>query len=77
MALSCWQANVDLDRVRRAELDEDYGLEFRRDVKHASVGPEIRILVIEDDRSDVFLLDRALKKQDLRFQRVRTAGHAH
>ncbi len=29
-----------------------------------------RILVIEDNRSDVFLLDRALKKQDLRCELV-------
>src|SRR5947207_5128665 len=29
-----------------------------------------RILVIEDNDSDVFLLDRALKKQDLRFEVV-------
>ena len=29
-----------------------------------------RILVIEDNRSDVFLLDRALKKQDLRFELI-------
>jgi chemotaxis family two-component system response regulator Rcp1 len=32
--------------------------------------PAARILVIEDNRSDVFLLDRALKKQDLRFELV-------
>ena len=29
-----------------------------------------RILVIEDNRSDVFLLDRALQKQELRFELV-------
>ena len=29
-----------------------------------------RILVIEDNASDVFLLDRALKKQDFRFELV-------
>jgi DNA-binding response OmpR family regulator len=29
-----------------------------------------RILVIEDNGSDVFLLDRALKKQDVRFELV-------
>jgi two-component system, chemotaxis family, response regulator Rcp1 len=29
-----------------------------------------RILVIEDNASDVFLLDRALKKQDLRFELI-------
>ncbi len=32
--------------------------------------PAARILVVEDSRSDVFLLERALKKQDLRFQLV-------
>ena len=35
-----------------------------------SVFPAARILVIEDNRSDVFLLDRALKKQDFRFELV-------
>jgi chemotaxis family two-component system response regulator Rcp1 len=39
-------------------------------LKHASVDPAARILVIEDNASDVFLLDRALKKQDLRFELV-------
>lgn len=39
-------------------------------MKHASVDNEARILVIEDNNSDVFLLDRALKKQDLRFELV-------
>ena len=39
-------------------------------MKHASVVPAARILVIEDNSSDVFLLDRALKKQDLRFELV-------
>jgi two-component system, chemotaxis family, response regulator Rcp1 len=29
-----------------------------------------RILVIEDNRSDVFLLDRALKKQDFQFELI-------
>jgi DNA-binding response OmpR family regulator len=37
-------------------------------LKDASVVPAARILVIEDNGSDVFLLDRALKKQDLRFE---------
>jgi two-component system, chemotaxis family, response regulator Rcp1 len=32
--------------------------------------PAARILVIEDNRSDVFLLDRALKKRGLRFELV-------
>jgi DNA-binding response OmpR family regulator len=39
-------------------------------LKHASVVRDARILVIEDNGSDVFLLDRALKKQDLRFELV-------
>ena len=39
-------------------------------MKHASDVPAARILVIEDNGSDVFLLDRALKKQDLRFELV-------
>ncbi len=32
--------------------------------------PPSRILVIEDNRSDVFLLDRALRKQNIRFELV-------
>jgi len=39
-------------------------------LKNASIDPAARILVIEDNGSDVFLLDRALKKQDLRFELV-------
>jgi DNA-binding response OmpR family regulator len=39
-------------------------------VKHDSVVPAVRILVIEDNSSDVFLLERALKKQDLRFELI-------
>jgi chemotaxis family two-component system response regulator Rcp1 len=39
-------------------------------LKHASVVSAARILVIEDNGSDVFLLDRALKKQDLRFELI-------
>jgi chemotaxis family two-component system response regulator Rcp1 len=39
-------------------------------LKQASVVHNTRILVIEDNGSDVFLLDRALKKQDLRFELV-------
>ena len=38
-------------------------------MKHASV-IEARILVIEDNDSDVFLLDRALKKQDFPFELI-------
>jgi DNA-binding response OmpR family regulator len=39
-------------------------------VKHPPIVRPARILVIEDNGSDVFLLDRALKKQDLRFELV-------
>ena len=39
-------------------------------MKQASDVTAARILVIEDNASDVFLLDRALKKQDLRFELV-------
>ena len=37
-------------------------------MKHASIVHTARILVIEDNDSDVFLLDRALKKQGFRFE---------
>jgi two-component system, chemotaxis family, response regulator Rcp1 len=39
-------------------------------LKDASANRAARILVIEDNGSDVFLLDRALKKQDLEFELV-------
>lgn len=39
-------------------------------MKHPSDVPAARILVIEDNRSDVFLLDRALKQQDFRFELI-------
>ncbi|MGO9777385.1 MAG: response regulator [Bryobacteraceae bacterium] len=39
-------------------------------LKHATVVPAARILVIEDNGSDVFLLERALNKQDLRFELI-------
>jgi two-component system, chemotaxis family, response regulator Rcp1 len=39
-------------------------------LKRGSIVPAARILVIEDNRSDVFLLDRALKKQDFRFELI-------
>jgi len=39
-------------------------------LKRASVVPAARILVIEDNASDVFLLDRAMKKQGFRFELV-------
>ena len=39
-------------------------------LKHAPVVLAAQILVIEDNDSDVFLLDRALKKQDFPFELV-------
>jgi DNA-binding response OmpR family regulator len=39
-------------------------------LKRALVVPAARILVIEDNRSDVFLLDLALNKQGLRFELI-------
>ena len=39
-------------------------------MEHTSVVRAARILVIEDNGSDVFLLDRALKKQDFQFELV-------
>jgi DNA-binding response OmpR family regulator len=39
-------------------------------LEDASVVHTARIIVIEDNRSDVFLLDRALNQQDLRFELV-------
>jgi CheY-like chemotaxis protein len=37
-------------------------------LEHASVVRAARILVIEDNVSDVYMLGRALKKQDLRYE---------
>jgi chemotaxis family two-component system response regulator Rcp1 len=39
-------------------------------LKHALVVPVARLVVIEDNGGDVFLLDRALKKQDFRFEMI-------
>src|ERR1035438_2748725 len=39
-------------------------------VKHVSDVPAARILVIEDNGSDVFLLQRALNRQDFRFELI-------
>jgi chemotaxis family two-component system response regulator Rcp1 len=39
-------------------------------LEHAMMVRADRILVIEDNASDVFLLERALKKQDLQFELV-------
>lgn len=41
---------------------------MRVGLKHASVVSPARVLVIEDNTSDVFLLERALNQQDLRFE---------
>jgi chemotaxis family two-component system response regulator Rcp1 len=45
-------------------------IQWEASVKHAAIVPAARILVIEDNGSDVFLLNRALKKQDLQFELV-------
>jgi len=45
-------------------------IQWEASVKQAAVVPAARILVIEDNGSDVFLLTRALKKQDLQFELV-------
>jgi len=47
-------------------------------LKQASGVRTVRILVIEDNASDVFLLDRALKKHDLQFElrHLPTGGEA-
>jgi DNA-binding response OmpR family regulator len=45
-------------------------------LKHVLAVSAARILVIEDNVSDVFLLDRALKKQDLRFELVHLVSGA-
>jgi chemotaxis family two-component system response regulator Rcp1 len=42
-------------------------------MEDASVAPPARLLVIEDNRSDVYLLERALNKQGLRFELVHLA----
>jgi chemotaxis family two-component system response regulator Rcp1 len=39
-------------------------------VKQALVAPAARLVVIEDNGGDVFLLERALKKQDFRFELI-------
>ena len=53
-------------------------LKARASLKHASLVSAARILVIEDNRSDVFLLERALKQQDLRYELIHllTGGQA-
>ena len=39
-------------------------------MKHQLAAAAAQILVIEDNRSDVFLLERALKKQDLHYELI-------
>jgi chemotaxis family two-component system response regulator Rcp1 len=39
-------------------------------LKHTAIAPPVRVLVIEDNCSDVFLLERALHKQGLRFELI-------
>ena len=51
--------------MKAADDDWPLGVSLKHAVVHAA-----RILVIEDNGSDVFLLDRALKKQDIRFELV-------
>ena len=45
-------------------------------LKHPSVVFPARVLVIEDNSSDVFLLERALHQQDLRFELTHLADGA-
>jgi DNA-binding response OmpR family regulator len=42
--------------------------DVERALKPATLFPAARIAVVEDNGSDVFLLERALKEQDLRFE---------
>jgi two-component system, chemotaxis family, response regulator Rcp1 len=46
-------------------------------VKEASVVSPARVLVIEDNSSDVFLLERALKQQDFLFELTHLADGSH
>ena len=39
-------------------------------VKHGSIVPAMRLVVVEDNSSDVYLLERALRKQDLLFELI-------
>lgn len=57
---------------RRSGGDRPLGMRL----KHVLAVSAARILVIEDNVSDVFLLDRALKKQDLRFELVHLVSGA-
>jgi len=52
------------------EMMKSNGRPLGASVKDASVVTAARILVIEDNASDVFLLDRALKMQGLRFELI-------
>jgi chemotaxis family two-component system response regulator Rcp1 len=61
-------ANVGIIECEMMEMDRSTWPGVR--LKHASVVLAARILVIDDNESDVFLLDRALKKQGFQFQLV-------
>jgi DNA-binding response OmpR family regulator len=50
--------------------------EMRGIARRANVVPPARVLVIEDNSSDVFLLERAMKQQDLRFELIHLADGA-
>jgi CheY-like chemotaxis protein len=57
---------IACEMMKRARLVWPLGV----NLKHASVIVAARILVIDDNESDVFLLDRALKKQGFPFELV-------
>ena len=42
-------------------------------LKRTAIAPPARVLVIEDNCSDVFLLERALHKHDIRFELIHLA----
>ena len=62
-------ADADIGTVNGGMIESRETMERER-LRRATAVPAPRILVIEDNRSDVFLLDRALKKQELRFELV-------
>jgi chemotaxis family two-component system response regulator Rcp1 len=53
-----------------ASIVDSLDIRERRGLKQAPVVPAARLVVIEDNGGDVFLLDRALKKQDFRFELI-------
>jgi two-component system, chemotaxis family, response regulator Rcp1 len=62
------QSPARAGRVDRGMMKSAH--EGGRTLKGAAPAPAARIVVIEDNSSDVFLLDRALKQQDLRFELI-------